>query len=365
MTKQRGPARLVPPGSIIRRELEARGWLQKTLAEIMGRPEQAISEIISGKKQITPETARELACAFGTSPEFWMNLETNYRLRQAQREKEEDDIRRRARLHEIAPCDELIKRGWIEDSDQIDDQEDELCRFLGISNLNDDPPLALAARHSAHGKPEIAALTAWARRVEQLAALQPVSTYDRDALLALIPDLLDRSVDESSVAQVPQALLDHGVHFFIVDHLPQTYLDGAALWIEGRPLVALTLRYNRIDNFWFTLTHELAHIALEHTGPHLDRLDSEQELDDVEIAANNLAQDWLIDRSIYEAFVAEGRLTSRRVAAFAKSLSRHPAIVVGRLQYDGLIRYQQMSKFKTGIRHRLDDWIDCPIIAAA
>ena len=71
------PARVVPPGRIIERELDARGWTQKDLAEIMGRPPQAINEIVRARKRITPETAHQLAEAFGTSPEIWVNLEAS------------------------------------------------------------------------------------------------------------------------------------------------------------------------------------------------------------------------------------------------------------------------------------------------
>ncbi len=72
------PARAIAPGRIILRELEARGWSQQDLAAIMGRPEQAISEIINAKKQITAETAQQLSRAFGTSVDFWLNLEMQY-----------------------------------------------------------------------------------------------------------------------------------------------------------------------------------------------------------------------------------------------------------------------------------------------
>jgi addiction module HigA family antidote len=72
------PARVLPPGRILSKELEARGWTPKDLAEMMGRPHQTISGIIKGNKQITPETAVELAEAFGTSAEFWANLEAKY-----------------------------------------------------------------------------------------------------------------------------------------------------------------------------------------------------------------------------------------------------------------------------------------------
>jgi addiction module HigA family antidote len=80
MEKITRPAREITPGRILTRELEARGWTQKDLAGIMGRPTQAINKIVKGTKQITPETALELAEAFGTSAELWTNLEAQYRL---------------------------------------------------------------------------------------------------------------------------------------------------------------------------------------------------------------------------------------------------------------------------------------------
>ena len=88
MGQQLTPARISPPGRILVRELEARAWTQKDLAEITGRSIQTINEIAQAKKQITPETALDLAAAFGTSAEFWTNLEANYRLHLAIKEQE-------------------------------------------------------------------------------------------------------------------------------------------------------------------------------------------------------------------------------------------------------------------------------------
>ena len=73
-------AEVFPPGEFIREKLEARGWTQNDLAEILGRPLAAVNQILQGKRAITPRTARELAAAFGTSAELWLNLETAYRL---------------------------------------------------------------------------------------------------------------------------------------------------------------------------------------------------------------------------------------------------------------------------------------------
>lgn len=73
-------AEAFPPGEFIRDELEERGWTQRDLAEVLGRPLQTVNQIINGRKCITPETAVELAAALGTSPELWLNLEAGFRL---------------------------------------------------------------------------------------------------------------------------------------------------------------------------------------------------------------------------------------------------------------------------------------------
>jgi addiction module HigA family antidote len=89
MSQNPEPARILTPGRILSRELDARGWTQKDLAKIMNRPPQAINEIIKGTKQITPETAYDLSETLGTSPNFWANLESKYRLHLAKKDKEQ------------------------------------------------------------------------------------------------------------------------------------------------------------------------------------------------------------------------------------------------------------------------------------
>src|SRR5260370_9871221 len=115
----RRPAEVFPPGEFIRDELEERGWTQADLAEIMMRPKAAINMIVTGKKGITAETATELASAFGTSAEFWLNLDSAYR--RSKVEVEKDEIRQRAELFSLAPIKDMEKRGWIKPSDSLTD----------------------------------------------------------------------------------------------------------------------------------------------------------------------------------------------------------------------------------------------------
>jgi HTH-type transcriptional regulator/antitoxin HigA len=82
------PAIVMPPGESIQEELSARGWTQRDLAKKMGRPVQAVNEIIRGKRQITAETALELSDVFGTSAEMWIGMEARYRLHLARRQRQ-------------------------------------------------------------------------------------------------------------------------------------------------------------------------------------------------------------------------------------------------------------------------------------
>src|SRR5262245_47961913 len=106
------------PGEYIREELDARGWSQLDLADILGRPPQAVNEIINGKRSITPDTARGLGEAFGTSAQLWMNLESAYQL--ARLDYPAGAIQRKAKLYQFAPVSELQKRGWIEKTSNLD-----------------------------------------------------------------------------------------------------------------------------------------------------------------------------------------------------------------------------------------------------
>ncbi|HEX8220005.1 MAG TPA: HigA family addiction module antitoxin [Chloroflexia bacterium] len=365
MGEVKQPARVVPPGRILKRELEARGWTQKDLAEILGRPQQAISEIVGGEKQITPETAIQFGQAFDTSPEFWMNLETNYQLFLSRQKVNPSDIQRKSRLYSLAPVPQLIKRGWIRSSSSLEELEAEVCRFLRISSVEETPSLTFSRRHSQDRGPQLSAQVAWARRVEQLAQEQAVSEFKLETFEKAIPRLVALTGRAEDVAQVPHILMDLGVHFVIVPPLPQTYIDGAAFYIEDHPVVALTLRYDRIDAFWFTLMHEIAHIVLGHAesldtnlygSEELERTDIGQE----EIEANTFAQNWLVDRDLLNAFVRTRKpyFSQSDVVHFANSLSRHPGIVLGQLHKVRAVGYQHLRRLLVKVTPHLQQWID-------
>src|SRR3546814_1156003 len=126
-------AEIFPPGEFLKDELEARGWSQTELAEIIGRPTRLINEIIAGKRTITHETAIQLGDSLGTGPELWMNLESNYQLSQVR--PNDGLVARRARLYERFPVREIHKRGWIAATTTIEVLEHQLLAFFVTQDM--------------------------------------------------------------------------------------------------------------------------------------------------------------------------------------------------------------------------------------
>jgi HTH-type transcriptional regulator / antitoxin HigA len=364
------PARPRSPGSVLKRELDARGWSQKDFAEILGRPVQVITEIVRGTKQVTPDTALELASALGTPPRLWTDLETEYRLGLAHaRRSAGTEIERRAKIFYRLPVSELIRRGWIKGSRQVDELEQQVFAFLGVRTLEEEPELSVSYRRSADSDDVAASQRAWVRRVEILAEKGNIKgKFSPQRLHGAIPTIRNLAGRLEDVAEVPAALAECGVRFVIVRHLPKTKIDGAAMYLRSGPVIALTLRFDRIDWFWFTLMHEIAHLALGHQQGHLDFLgDSDattasasSHADSDEREADDLASDALISTSSIRRLArsTRGPISKAAVEAFAREHRLHPGIVVGRMHHMGFVPYSHMRGYLEKVSHLLEPWID-------
>jgi len=349
------PAVSVKPGDILREELEARGWTQGDLATILGRPVQVVSEIATGKKSVTAETAIALGKAFGTSAQLWLNLQTSYSLEQAASGAGAESVERRARLHETVPVKELIKRGWLPRTDDVQETEEAVLRFLGVKSLGEPPAIVASFRQSRERVPDTPALVAWLRRAEVLAEHKEVGSFQPDRLVDAAPTLVRLSAKRSGSRDAVEELSNLGIRYVALEHLPRTYVDGAAFWLEEQyPVVALSLRVNRIDSFWFTLMHELAHIVISAGSrqPHLDTelverqpTSPPRQASQAEKRANTMAQDWLIPRSSFNKIKKHrGRFTAAVIQKHARDLGIHPGIVVGRLQHEGAVPYTHFRR---------------------
>ncbi len=362
MESKRHPAVAVAPGRIILRELDARGWSQQELAEIMGRPVQMINEIIGARKQITAETALQLAAAFGTSPEFWLNLEMQYQLTRSAIEAQELTIEQRSRLYHMAPVREMIRRAWIRPTRDIEELEREVCQFLGIASIHQQPAQSFRLRASVERGLDDRNVIAWVKRVEQLAAQQVVRPYSHNGSVELVEEILNYAENPADIVKIPPTLMGHGIHFLVVPHLSKTFLDGAALWVANNPVISLTLRYDRIDAFWFTLLHELAHIFLHHGRGFVDeRYERGNESDGAEeIEASQTVAGWLLPEAAFQEFIAENRprFSRRAIVRFATEHKRHPGIVIGQLMYRRELKYSHLREYLVRVSPLLAEWVD-------
>ena len=361
MNETRIPAEVFPPGEFLSDELEARGWSQTDLADILGRDVNLVNDIIRGKRGITPETAQALADAMGTSPRYWLNLDAMYRLSQIERS---DTVSRRARLFEKAPVKEMIKRHWIEDSGEIEVLEHSVTEFLGINSIKDDVDFAHAARKStSYEEVPTPAQFAWLRRARRLAPAVDARRFAPAKVTQLVERLHLLMESPEEVRHVPRVLADFGIRMLIIEHLASTKIDGATFWLNRRaPVVVLSLRYDRIDHFWHTLMHEIAHVRYEH-GLNEDRalLDTDIVADrtplstirpDYEAQADDFATNAIIPRDQMEDFIERVRplYSGVRVQGFAKRIKVHAGLVVGQLQHSGEISYANLRRMLTPVR---------------
>lgn len=352
----RRPAEVFSPGEFIREELDARGWTQGDLAQIMGRPLRLINELIAGKKQITPETARGLSKAFGDGdPLYWMNMDAAYRLNQL--EPEEDvSVDRRAKLYSLFPVRELMKRSWIEPSKNLDVIEHRLCRFFRIKNLNERPKFAHAARAAQYDE-RTALQWAWLYRAKELAEGTHSSTYSERKLREAIGKLKTLLAAPEELRQVTAILAEAGVRFVIVEFLPGAKIDGATFWLNGTPVIALSIRFDRVNNFWFVLRHEIEHVLNRDGLVTLDielteRVQRKEAMPPEEVKANAAASEFLVPKSELDSFITRVRplYSEQRILLFAKRIGVHPGLVVGQLQFREEVPYTHFHKHLVKIR---------------
>ncbi len=181
------------------------------------------------------------------------------------------------------------------------------------------------------------ALWAWSTRVVQKAKQTVLSNKYAQGTVTkdFMSKLVKLSWSDKGPLLAQEYLNQHGIYLVIEQHLPKTYLDGASFLLSnGSPVVAMTLRYDRIDNFWFVLMHELSHIALHLDGAKgifFDDLDSSSEaLEEAE--ADSMAAEVLLPEEVFRSSDAMYEQDAKSVFQLATSLEIHPSIVVGRLQ---------------------------------
>lgn len=366
MKKDQNKKKLKPfirigPGHIIKRNLEALGWSQKDLSAIIGLEENIISELIHHKRRITIDLARKLASAFDSSPEFWLNLEMKYQLGADVKESENKKLKAtgvKAKIRRHMPVADMAKLGWLKKTLSVEGLTKLYYDFWNVDKLDFsfyEKEVGFLARKSNNDLEFTKNYSiTWLQMARKCTSTLPEKgkKYDGNKVLDLAESIGQYSIQPEGVSEFISDLYDAGIHFFKLSHLPKTYLDGAAFQFNNERYIVYTNRHDRVDNFWFTMAHELAH-HIKHihsnTDCFLDNLDEEAG-NQKEKEADSLASKWLKTAEILKLAQPYSRyLSEKRLTEICEQVGIEKSVVLGILQYHKLVDYRRLSQKKAKV----------------
>ena len=330
------PIDLPHPVAAIRFRMEQQNLSQSDLVPYFGSRAK-VSEVLAGKRPLTLRMIRALhdhlhipaevliAEEGATLPSSMANVEW-----------------------EKFPVREMAKWNWIEDTGDVKDRSEEIIRDLIAKAVGDgEMPIALYRKNDGgrrNVKADSYALRAWCLYVLSEARRKPPKGTYMEGMITtdFLRDVAKLSQFDDGPKKAKEHLDMHGIALIYAKHLSKTYLDGAAMrTIEGIPVVGVTLRYDRVDNFWFCLLHELSHI-----GWHMSDDGEEFFIDDLslrsadanntdvkEAEADKKAEEALIPSELWSSSSIEDEPTPLNVFQLARAAEVHPAVIAGRVRY--------------------------------
>jgi HTH-type transcriptional regulator / antitoxin HigA len=319
------------PIDAIKFRMEQMNLTPRDLVPLIGSRSK-VSEILSRKRPLTLSMARALHKGLRIPAKALLQEQFLF------------DLGEDAIEWERFPIREMINRGWITErvTDVRRQAKDVMHRFfapLGKGWV----PIALYKQTNYYLRSarqmDFYALAAWNARVCIRALQTPPSFRFESSVLTL--EFMHELAHLSTLSDGPRHAIEYldkvGISLVVEPHLPDTYIDGAAILAKSdRPVVALTIRHDRIDNFWFVLMHELIHVS-RHLNADLtafyDDLDVEDSTNAQEREADRLAGEALIPDAEWKKSPASSLRNPDAVQHLASRLRIHPAIVAGRIRH--------------------------------
>lgn len=341
--KRNFPIESPDPIEAIEFRMQEQGLRQVDLASLVGSRSR-VSEVLSRKRPLTVAMIRSLSKGLGIPVDVLLSE------RGAKPSFKADDPDQAKYDWDKFPIKEMARRGWIDiaippriTASVKKQAEESLKTFLDAVFKNVAAPALYRRTFRGETLDEKAyySTLAWSARVLARAKESEIK-YRRFDPAALNEEFFNQVARLSRVADGPlrvaNTLAEKGIALVIEPKLPNTLIDGASMMSEsGVPVIGMTLRYSRVDYFWFTLLHELAHVWKHLSSSDeafIDRIESNSPTAVLEKQANRIARDALIPRAVWkrsQAFLHPSRET---IEQLADELSIHPAIVAGRLQHE-------------------------------
>jgi HTH-type transcriptional regulator/antitoxin HigA len=328
------PMEVPDPIDAIEFRMNEQGLRQKDLVPLIGSRSRA-SEVLARKRPLTVHMIRALSVGLGIPVETLVGKPAPSKSALVVEPKTLDWNK--------FPVQAMQKRGWFESiKNKTSVSVEEMVKAF-LSQIS--PSAAMRFRRRFRGEEiderSYYSTLAWTARV-LIRAKSEVKSHVTFDPAKITPEFLRDLAQLSWFAEGPRLAVEflakHGILVVVEPRLPNALIDGAAMLAEnGTPIVGLTLRYDRIDYFWFTLLHEVVHIWKHLNTPDeafVDRLENMGTADVVEKEANRIARDALIPRGVWKRSSAFLSPSKQSIQELADELHIHPGIVVGRLQFE-------------------------------
>jgi HTH-type transcriptional regulator / antitoxin HigA len=343
---------MLRPGEFLNQILQLRQITQSSFAQKLGRTPQYVNDLIKGKKGFDPEVALELEAILDVPAIQWLQYELAYKRSQlvTSSQSNPNQVNSRKQLFEKHSfLADALKAKWIQDANDSEVLAQNVHQFLSKQ-----AEVSGAFRYSENLNVDLENLKAWHTQVWIEADRLVVPTYDKARFPEMIEKLKKLTIEEREAGKVTALLRSYGIRFVIVSHIKKCPVDGVAFYDNGRPYLGISLRHGKLDQFWFVLMHELAHIFYEHEGHAPDNVDSKDVASPNEAQANQQAQRWLIPDQAYQAFIWRRQFTLAAIERFAASVEVHRSIVIGRLKTDGLVPWPKHAREHPSVREYLE-----------
>ena len=354
-TNQYQPDYAVAPGWIIEERLASLDISHAELARRCGRSPKLISEIISGKAPIAPKTALQFEKVIGLDASIWLGIEADYRLHR-ERQAEARATEESAAWAKTFPLRELTRRNAIGTPSTDGQAVSALLTFFGVASISawhvKYGKANIAYRHSPSFQSDESALATWLRLAEMEAERQSCADYTESAFRQALEQArrLTRAPVIQALKDARSLLNAAGVALCLVKPLPKMRLSGAAWWLSPRrPVIALSARHKSDDHLWFSLFHEAAHLLL-HSKRKVFVDGTKRNGNDLEDEANAWAVDFLVPRIAWQEFVAAGDYRKEGIRRLAEKQGIAPGILVGRLQHERLLPWNQLNDLKVRLQ---------------
>lgn len=356
------PYKNIGPGAHIQELMEIRDWTQQDLADVLGVSTKHVNKLLNNEQPITLNMAKLLGEAFELSPQFWINLDTNYRLRVEEDSEEEKNVDVRSKIYQYMPINEMCKKGWFQKPKTTNELVETVCDFWKTTQIDfeimAEVPSLNYRKSEVYEKFNPYAANSWFQMAKNVADDVDVPVFSKNSLKQLAENIHTYTRKENGVAEVLEELNKAGVKFLVLSHLQKTYIDGASFIHNKSPVIVYTARYKRNDNFWFTLAHEMAHVLkhLQKEGDHFldDFTKSEVAESDKEQEANRLASEYLRHTDILDFFDNNiTYITQEQIEECSETLDVHTAIIMGALAHHKQISYQYLHLFTEDVRKQI------------